>query len=32
VQKDFKAEIPKETAANHFTYSEVEENDVDLKK
>lgn len=30
--KDFEAEIAKETAANHFTYAELEENDVDLKK
>lgn len=29
---DFGAEIAKETAANHFTYAELEENDVDLKK
>jgi hypothetical protein len=29
---DFDAEIAKETAANHFTYAELEENDVDLKK
>lgn len=29
---DFKAEIAKETANNHFTYAELEENDVDLKK
>jgi len=29
---DFEAEIAKETAANHFTYAELEENDVDLKK
>lgn len=28
---DFDAEIAKETAANHFTYAELEENDVDLK-
>ncbi len=30
--RDFEAEIVKETAANHFTYAELEENDVDLKK
>lgn len=30
--KDFEAEIAKETAACHFTYAELEENDVDLKK
>ncbi|SAK89423.1 hypothetical protein AWB81_04743 [Caballeronia arationis] len=30
--KDLGAEIAKETAANHFTYAELEENDVDLKK
>ncbi|WP_175836094.1 Chromate resistance protein ChrB [Burkholderia multivorans] len=29
---DFDAEIEKETAARHFTYAELEENDVDLKK
>ena len=29
---DFDAEIAKETAATHFTYAELEENDVDLKK
>lgn len=29
---DFDAEIAKETAASHFTYAELEENDVDLKK
>lgn len=29
---DFDAEIAKETADNHFTYAELEENDVDLKK
>lgn len=29
---DFDAEIAKETAAQHFTYAELEENDVDLKK
>jgi len=29
---DFEAEIAKETAAEHFTYAELEENDVDLKK
>lgn len=29
---DFEAEIAKETAASHFTYVELEENDVDLKK
>ncbi len=28
----FEAEIAKESAANHFTYAELEENDVDLKK
>lgn len=28
----FEAEIAKETAAKHFTYAELEENDVDLKK
>src|SRR5882724_9802102 len=28
---DFEAEIAKETAAEHFTYAELEENDVDLK-
>src|SRR6266478_5409281 len=28
----FKAEIAKETTAEHFTYAELEENDVDLKK
>ncbi len=28
----FVAEIAKETAANHFTYAELEENDLDLKK
>jgi hypothetical protein len=30
--KDFEAEIAKETAARHFTYAELEENDIDLKK
>lgn len=30
--KDFDAEIAKETKAKHFTYAELEENDVDLKK
>lgn len=30
--RDFDAEIAKETAACHFTYAELEENDVDLKK
>lgn len=30
--KDFEAEIAKETSASHFTYAELEENDVDLKK
>ncbi|MFN4163579.1 MAG: Chromate resistance protein ChrB [Ferrovibrio sp.] len=29
---DFEGEIAKETAASHFTYAELEENDVDLKK
>ena len=29
---DFEREIAKETAARHFTYAELEENDVDLKK
>lgn len=29
---DFDAEIAKETAAQHFTYAELEENEVDLKK
>jgi hypothetical protein len=29
---DFEAEIAKETTALHFTYAELEENDVDLKK
>lgn len=29
---DFRGEIAKEVAANHFTYAELEENDVDLKK
>jgi hypothetical protein len=29
---DFHREIEKETAAGHFTYAELEENDVDLKK
>jgi hypothetical protein len=29
---DFEAEIGKETATRHFTYAELEENDLDLKK
>jgi KaiC/GvpD/RAD55 family RecA-like ATPase len=29
---DFEGEIAKETKAQHFTYAELEENDVDLKK
>ncbi len=29
---DFEAEIAKERAADHFSYAELEENDVDLKK
>lgn len=29
---DFEREIAKEVDANHFTYAELEENDVDLKK
>jgi len=29
---DFETEIAKETAAEHFTYNELEENDVELKK
>lgn len=29
---DFEGEIAKETQAQHFTYAELEENDVDLKK
>jgi len=29
---DFEAEVAKEVTANHFTYAELEENDVDLKK
>ncbi|WP_186396545.1 Chromate resistance protein ChrB [Stappia sp. TSB10GB4] len=29
---DFEREIAKEEAANHYTYAELEENDVDLKK
>jgi hypothetical protein len=29
---DFEAEIAKETGARHFTYNELEENDVELKK
>jgi hypothetical protein len=29
---DFEREIAKETAVEHFTYAELEENDVDLKK
>jgi hypothetical protein len=28
----FEAEIAKETAINRFTYAELQENDVDLKK
>jgi len=30
--EDFEAEIAKKTAAQHFTYNELEENDVELKK
>jgi hypothetical protein len=30
--EDFEAEIQKETANRHFTYAELEENDLDLKK
>lgn len=29
---DFEAELARETEAEHFTYAELEENDVDLKK
>jgi hypothetical protein len=29
---DFKADIAKETAAQHFTYNELEENDAEVKK
>lgn len=29
---DFEDEIAKERAANHYTYAELEENDVDLRK
>jgi hypothetical protein len=29
---DFEGEVAKETAAQHFTYNELEENDVELKK
>ena len=29
---DFETEIAKETTAQHFTYNELEENDVELKK
>jgi hypothetical protein len=29
---DFEADIAKETTAQHFTYNELEENDVELKK
>jgi hypothetical protein len=29
---DFEIEIAKETAARHFTYNELEENDVEVKK
>ena len=29
---DFEREVAKEVAASHFTYAELEENDVDLKK
>lgn len=28
---DFEREVAKEEAANHYTYAELEENDVDLK-
>jgi uncharacterized protein (UPF0335 family) len=30
--EDFEAEIAKETKARHFSYAEIEENEVDLKK
>lgn len=30
--QDFEGEIAKEIAASHYTYAELEENDVDLKK
>src|ERR1700712_5644467 len=30
--EDFKREVAKEVTADHFTYAELEENDVDLKK
>ena len=30
--RDFEAEIAKETADSHFTYAELEENDVDFRK
>jgi hypothetical protein len=30
--EDFETEIAKETADEHFTYNELEENDVELKK
>lgn len=30
--QDFKREVAKEVSVNHFTYAELEENDVDLKK
>ncbi|WP_322865222.1 Chromate resistance protein ChrB [Aquicoccus sp. G2-2] len=29
---DFERDVAKEVTANHFTYAELEENDVDLKK
>lgn len=29
---DFEREVAKEIAASHYTYAELEENDVDLKK
>lgn len=29
---DFEGEVAKEVTANHFTYAELEENDLDLKK
>lgn len=29
---DFEREVAKEVSANHYTYAELEENDVDLKK
>lgn len=29
---DFEREVAKEVTANHFTYAELEENDLDLKK